>query len=428
VRIAGGDAAGTFHAGQVMRQLLPPEALRRVPTGGVEWSLPGVVIEDEPRHRWRGMLLDVSRHFFGRDVVLKLIDVLALHRLNVLQLHLSDDQGWRLEIDRYPRLTAVGAWRARSMIGPSEAPRGYDEAPHGGFFTKADIREIVAYAARRFITVVPEIDMPGHTQAAIAAYPELGNVADPLPVWSDWGVNPHVVNVQDATIEFFQNVLDEVMELFPGPFVHVGGDECPKDEWRSSPSAQRRMRELGLPDEDALQSWFVGRMDAHLSARGRRLVGWDEILEGGLAPGATVMSWREETGGIVAARAGHDVIMAPMSRTYFWAHQSTDPTAEPPGVPPALTLSAVYDYEPVPAALTPAEAERVLGVQCQMWTEHVVSHRQLEEMVFPRLCAFAERAWGSPREPFGAFLQRLRVHVDRLHALDVTVFPLERSS
>ena len=376
-------------------------------------------------------MLDVSRHFFGVDAVLKLIDILALQRMNVLHLHLTDDQGWRMEIKRYPRLTEIGAWRTGSMIGrtdgsPDETTR-YDMAPHGGFFTQDDLREIVAYAASRYITVVPEIDMPGHSQAAIAAYPWLGNTRQQLPVWTDWGINPHVLNVSDETIAFYKGVFEEVLDVFPGVFVHVGGDECPKDEWRASPAAQARMRELGLADEDQLQSWVIRQMDEFLTARGRRLVGWDEILEGGLAPRATVMSWRGEAGGIAAARAGHDVVMAPDPSTYLYHHQSDDPATEPPGVPPTVDLRTVYTYDPAPVELTSAQAQHVLGAQCQMWTEFVVSQRQMQQMVFPRLCAFSEAVWADRRGTFEEFESRLRVHVERLRVLDVAVFS-ERSA
>ena len=431
VRIRGGDEAGLFHGTQTLTQLLPPQIFRRTPVPGATWPVPGVEISDRPRFAWRGMMLDVSRHFFGVEAVLKLIDILALQRMNVLHLHLTDDQGWRMEIKRYPLLTEVGAWRASSMIGRADEsrdePTRYDMAPHGGFFTQEDLREIVAYATSRYITVVPEIDVPGHSQAAIAAYPWLGNTGEQLQVWTDWGINPHVLNVSDETLAFYQGVFEEVVSVFPGVFVHIGGDECPKDEWRTSPTAQTRMRELGLADEDQLQSWFVRQLGKFLTARGRRLVGWDEILEGGLAPGATVMSWRGEAGGIAAARAGHDVVMAPDPVTYLYHQQSDDPGTEPPGVPPQVDLRTVYTYDPVPVELTAAEARHVLGTQCQMWTEFVVSPRQMQQMVFPRLCAFSEVAWGNRGGSFEEFESRLRVHVERLRVLDVAVFSGRRA-
>lgn len=425
VRITGGDAAGLFHGTQTLRQLLPSQIFRRTTLSDVDWYVPGIEIADRPRFAWRGMLLDVSRHFFGLEMVLKLIDLLALHRMNVLHLHLTDDQGWRIEIKRYPRLTDIGSWRARSMIGSSQDSKRfgakYDETPHSGFFTQDDIREIVAYAAERFITVIPEIDVPGHSQAAIAAYPELGNARARLPVHTDWGVNTHVLNVSDETITFYKGVLEEVLTLFPSVFIHVGGDEVPKDEWKASPLAQERIRDLGLAGEDELQSWFITQLSDFLTDRGRRLVGWDEILEGGLPRGAMVMSWRGDSGGIAVARLGHDVVMTPDPVMYLYHHQS-DPAVEPPGVPPIVDLRSVYSYEPVPSEMTESDATHVLGAQCQMWTEFVVSPRQLQEMVFPRLCAFSEVVWAEQKDSFGEFERRLSSHTERLKALDVAVF------
>jgi hexosaminidase len=427
VQVVGGSPAGVFHGTQTLLQLLPPDILRRAVVHDVEWAVPGVEISDSPRFSWRGLLLDTSRHFFGKESVLKLVDVLALHRMNVLHLHLTDDQGWRIEIHRYPRLTAVGSWRRRSAIGRhselgEEDEMAYDESPHGGFYSQEDLREIVAYAAARFITVVPEIDLPGHSQAAIAAYPELGNTDEPLEVWTRWGINPHVLNVEDSTITFFKHVLDEVLEIFPSTFIHIGGDECPKDEWRASERAQAKMRALGLASEDELQSWVIRQMADYLSDRGRRLVGWDEIREGGLPAGATVMSWRGESGGILAAEAGHDVVLTPESHTYFYRHQSEDRSREPAGAPPVLDLATVYSYDPMPAGLSDEARRRVLGTQCQMWTEFVSTPRQMEQKLFPRLSAFAESAWCSDRDSFEAFASRLEGHVDRLRALGLDVF------
>ena len=424
VRLAGGDAAGAFWATQVLLQLCPPAVLRSTPIPGTVWSVPAVRITDRPRFPWRGMLIDVSRHFFGRDSVLKLIDALALHRMNVLHLHLTDDQGWRMEIMRYPRLTQVGSWRANSVIDnqyvrPEGAQPVHDLAPHSGYLSQDDLREIVAYAGQRFITVVPEIDIPGHSQAAIAAYPELGNTGEQLEVWNDWGVNPHVLNVDDSTMEFYENVLDEVLDVFPAEYIHIGGDEVPKDEWRASPSAQARIRDLGLADEDELQSWVISRFEKYLAARGRRLVGWDEILEGGLPSGATVMSWRGEEGGIAAAEAGHDVIMTPDEDTYLYHRQSEDRGSEPPAAEPIVTLEHVLSYDPMPAGLSATAQAHVLGAQCQMWTEFVSSERQMHEMVFPRFSAFAEAVWRTGPADFADFQGRLPAHLDRLHAMGI---------
>ncbi|MEY9488308.1 hexosaminidase [Streptomyces calvus] len=314
VLVEGGSAAGVLHGAQTLRQLLGPDAFRRAPLDRDRaWTVPHVTVEDGPRFRWRGLMLDVARHFMPKEGVLRYLDLMAAHKLNVLHLHLTDDQGWRIEIKRYPKLTGTGSWRARTKIGHRASPL-WDDRPHGGHYTQDDIREIVAYAAERHIGVVPEIDVPGHSQAAIAAYPELGNtdVVDTaaLTVWDTWGINPNVLAPTDRTLRFYEGVLEEVLELFPadaGPFssfVHIGGDECVKDQWRASETAQKQIQNLGLADEDALQAWFVAHFDSWLTARGRRLIGWDEILQGGLAPGAAVSSWRGYAGGVTAAPRG----------------------------------------------------------------------------------------------------------------------------
>jgi len=282
------------------------------------------------------------------------------------------------------------------------------------------VREIVAYANARGVHIVPEIEMPGHGQAAIAAYPELGNTGQQLSVRTRWGICENVFNVEESTIQFLQNVLAEVLDLFPSPFIHIGGDEAPKTQWKASPAAQTRMRELGLQNEDELQSYFVRRMDAFLNSRGRRLVGWDEILEGGLAPNATVMSWRGEDGGIVAARAGHDVVMAPNRHTYLDYYQSEDRTAEPLAIGGYIPLAKVYDYEPIPAALSAEEAQHVLGAQGQLWTEYMPTPKQVEYMAFPRLCALAEVLWTpAAAKEYAGFMARLPMHLQRLRILDV---------
>ncbi|MBB3732750.1 beta-N-acetylhexosaminidase [Nonomuraea dietziae] len=415
VRIVAGGPAGAFYGAQTLRQLLPSEAFRKAGIGGT-LALPAVHVEDEPRFGYRGCLLDVARHFMTKADVLRFIDLMAMHKLNVLHLHLTDDQGWRLEIRRYPRLTEVGAWRRESQTGWNGA---MDGRPHGGYYTQDDIREIVAYAARRHIMVVPEIDLPGHTQAAIAAYPELGNLDEPLEVRTTWGVGVNVLNVEDATITFFENVFEEVLDLFPSPFICVGGDECRKDQWRESPSAQARMSELGLRDEDALQSWFIHRFDEFLTARGRRLVGWDEILEGGLAPGAVVASWRGDLGAVAAARAGHDVITCPSTSVYLDYRQAPG-EEEPVPFGTVLGLEDVYAFEPLPKELRddPAGAH-VVGSQCAVWTELIDSNRRVDYMAFPRLSAFAETVWSTQERDLGDFRDRLAAHLPRLAAVGV---------
>lgn len=430
VEIRGGDAAGVFWGAQTLRQLLGPDAFRRAPVRpGAARVVPHQVVEDSPRFRWRGLLLDVARHFMPKDGVLRYLDLLAAHKLNVLHLHLTDDQGWRIEIERYPGLTETGSWRARTKSGHRASPL-WDERPHGGYYTQDDIREIVAYAAERHITVVPEIDVPGHSQAAIAAYPELGNTdvidTTALSVWDTWGVNPNVLAPTDNTLRFYEAVFEEVLALFPSRFIHIGGDECPKEQWRESAAAQARIRELGLADEDELQSWFVGHFAKWLSARGRRLIGWDEILEGGLADGAAVSSWRGYGGGIAAARAGHDVVMCPEQYVYL-DHRQDAGADEPVPIGFVRTLEDVYRFEPVPPQLTEEEARRVLGTQANVWTEVTEDAARVDYQAFPRLAAFAEVAWSALPAPgerdFAGFERRMAAHYRRLDALGVAYRP-----
>ncbi|WP_127360218.1 beta-N-acetylhexosaminidase [Actinacidiphila soli] len=425
IGITGGSAAGVFWGAQTLRQLLGPAAYRKAPVAGAAWAVAQTTIEDEPRFGWRGVMLDVARHFMPKDGVLRYLDLLAAHKLNVLHLHLTDDQGWRVEIKRYPRLTEVGAWRARTKVGLRESPL-WDERPHGGYYTQDDIREIVAYAADRHITVVPEIDIPGHSQAAIAAYPELGNTdvidTTTLPVLSSWGVNPNVLAPTDGTLRFYEDVLDELLELFPSPFFHIGGDECPKEQWKASATAQTRIKELDLADEDELQSSIIRHFDRWLAGRGRRLIGWDEILEGGLAPGAAVSSWRGYAGGIAAAQAGHDVVMCPETHVYLDWRQS-DRDDEPIPIAHVRTLEDVYRFEPVPDELTPDEAAHVIGAQANIWTETADSARAVDYLAFPRLVAFAEVAWSQLPAPadrdYDGFDARMAAHYARLDALGV---------
>lgn len=420
--------AGLFYAAQSLRQLLPPEIFRPVRVESVAWEMPCVEIEDVPRFGWRGAVLDVARHFMPKDFVLRFIDLLALHKLNVFHWHLTDDQGWRIEIKKYPRLTEVGAWRKETLAGrmQRDAEMIFDGVPHGGFYTQDDIREVVAYAQARHVTVVPEIEMPGHAQAAIAAYPELGNVAEPLDVRAYWGVNENVFNVEESTFVFLQDVLDEVLTLFPSEFIHVGGDEVPKKQWRESAAAQARMRELGLHDEEELQSYFIRRMDAYLTSKGRRLVGWDEILEGGVAANATVMSWRGVQGGVAAATSGHDVVMAPNTFTYFDYYQAEDRDQEPLAIGGFLPLERAYAFEPVCEGIDAEHAQHVLGGQGQLWTEYIPTPEHVEYMAFPRLCALAEAVWTpAAGRDYADFLTRLAVHLQRLEGLHVHYRPLD---
>ena len=430
VLIEGGGAAGVFWGAQTLRQLLGPDAYRRAPLDRDRaWTVPYLTVEDAPRFRWRGLMLDVARHFMPKEGVLRYLDLMAAHKLNVFHFHLTDDQGWRIEIERHPRLTEIGSWRARTKTGHRASPL-WEDKPHGGYYTRDDIREIVAYAAGRHITVVPEIDVPGHSQAAIAAYPELGNTdvidTTSLSVWDTWGINPNVLAPTDNTLRFYEGVFEEVLELFPSEFVHVGGDECPKGQWRSSETAQARIRELGLADEDALQSWFIGHFDTWLAERGRRLIGWDEILEGGLAEGAAVSSWRGCAGGIAAARAGHDVVMCPEQQVYLDHRQDPGPD-EPVPIGWVRTLEDVYRFEPVPPELTPEEARHVLGTQANLWTEVMEDPARVDYQAFPRLVAFAEVAWsalpGPAERDFAGFERRMAAHYRRLDALGVAYRP-----
>jgi len=384
-------------------------------------TLAAMTITDAPRFRWRGLMLDSARHFQSPQFILRTLDWMALHKLNVLDWHLTDDQGWRLEIRRYPRLTQVGAWR---VPAGSAALRDIDPATgrprlYGGYYTQATVRRIVAYAAARNITIVPEVDMPGHATAAIVAYPRLASSeAPPVAVPSDWGVYPNLFNVDESTFTFLERVLDEVMALFPGPFVHTGGDEAVKDQWRAFPRVQARMRELGVPNEAALQGYFTARMGKYLAAHGRRLIGWDEILEGGVPQDAAVMSWRGVQGAISAAASGHDVVLSPAPTLYLDNRQGSGPD-EPPGRGTVVSLEDVYRFDPLPGTLA-RDAARVLGVQANLWTEHVRTEANAEYMIWPRAAALAEVGW-SPPQAIGwmSFQQRLGAEFARYRSLGI---------
>jgi hexosaminidase len=422
------EAAGLFYAVQTIRQLLPPEIFREAPIAGQTWAMPAVAIEDAPRFGWRGGHLDTGRHFMPLGFVKKYIDLLALHKMNTFHWHLTEDQGWRIEIKKYPKLTTVGAWRKETIVGRPQRDRAqwtFDGERHGGFYTQDDVREAVAYAKARFITIVPEIEMPGHAVAAIAAYPQLGVTGEPMEVATRWGIFDDILNADPPTISFMQDVLSEVLALFPGPYVHIGGDEAAKAKWKASPKIQARIKELGVGDENGLQSWFIRQMDAFLTAHGRRLIGWDEILEGGLAENAAVMSWRGTQGGIAAARAGHDVVMTPTSHTYFDYYQSRDASNEPIAIGGFLPLETVYGFDPVPAEIEPQNVRHILGAQGQVWTEYMKDPRKVEYMAFPRMSALSEVVWTpAERKDFGDFRARLDTHLKRLKVLDVNFRPM----
>ncbi len=401
-----GSLAGLFYAGQTLLQRLNGSRLE------------AVKIVDSPRFTWRGSHLDVSRHFMPFAFLKKFVDLLAKHKMNILHLHLTDDQGWRLEIKKYPRLTEIGAWRKKTLVGHGlSEPKQFNNTPHGGFYTRTEMLELVAYAAERHIAIVPEIEMPGHATAALAAYPEFGNTGIAPEVCPYWGVIETVFSPEEKTFTFLEDVLGEVLEIFPSQYIHIGGDECPKKEWQESAVAQAIMQENHLEDEEALQSYFVGRINTFLQSKGRKMIGWDEILEGGLTKGATVMSWRGEAGGIIAAKAGHDVVMTPGTHVYFDHYQTKQPELEPLAIGGCTTLEKVYGYEPIPAELNALEAKHVLGSQSQLWSEYIPTPEDVERMAFPRLCALSEVLWSDPTtRDYKNFLERLEPH---LKALDV---------
>ncbi|NQZ68517.1 MAG: beta-N-acetylhexosaminidase [Lentisphaeria bacterium] len=424
IHLKAANATGLARGIQTLRQLFPADIMKDT-VQDCEWSVPCVEIEDRPRFRWRGQHLDVCRHFFSKEDVCKFIDLLALHRLNMFHIHLTEDQGWRIEIKKYPRLTEVGSIREKTLIGHDrDRPRKYDDTPYGGFYTQEDIKEIVAFASRRHITLVPEIDMPGHMVAAITAYPELGNFKMETRVRCHWGISQNVLNMEQSTVDFMKDVLTEVMDLFPGRFIHIGGDEAPKFEWSENEAAQKRMAALGLKSEDELQSWFIQQMDTHISSAGRRLIGWDEILEGGLADNAAVMSWQGEDGGLAAAAQGHDVVMAPCQIIYFDYYQAEPIEEEPPAIRGMSKVSDVYAYEPIPNNMGAEVQHHVLGSQGQLWTEYMADMKHVEYMGFPRISALAEVLWlDAENKNYDDFIERLGGFRQRLDALKVNAHP-----
>ncbi|MDB5691057.1 MAG: beta-N-acetylhexosaminidase [Alphaproteobacteria bacterium] len=402
--IAASDDAGLFYGGITLWQLA---------TAGGENRIPATAIEDAPRFAWRGLMLDSARHFQSPAFIRRLIDWMAASKLNRLHWHLVDDQGWRLQIRKYPRLTAIGAWRV-----PASAPGAPPLSREGGFYSQAEVRAIVAYAAARHVTIVPEIEMPGHALSAIRAYPRLGmGVPIPPGIESDWGIFPWLYNVDEPTIGFLDDVLDEVMALFPSTYIHVGGDEAVKDQWKADPAVQAKIRALGLKDENALQGWLVKRIEEHLAAHGRRLIGWDEILEGGVAPSAAVMSWRGISGAIAAAQGGHDTVLSPAPILYFDNIQSPGGEGQP-GRGSVVSLGDVYAFDPAPATLTVDQQRHILGLQGNLWTEHVRGDARAAFMAFPRALAVAELGW-SPATPrdFLDFADRVADQLDRLAKL-----------
>jgi hexosaminidase len=383
---------GVFYGLQSLKQLVFPLFKQ-------EKKFTCGTILDEPRFGWRGMHLDVSRHFFTVKEVEAYLDILALHKMNVFHWHLTDDQGWRLEIKAYPKLTEIGAWRPTTMNGHyRDKPRTFDGKRHGGFYTQEEVRQVVQYAAERMITVVPEIEMPGHCQEMIAAYPELASKDTNTEVMTVWGGTDHILNPYPSTFRFLEKVLDETMALFPSAFIHIGGDEALKKHWKKNPGIQKFMDSLKLKNENELQSWFIRQIDRYLVSKGRKLLGWDEILEGGLAENAAVMSWQGEKGGIAAARMKHFVVMSPGSHCYFDHYQHEPKSEEPLAIGGMTTLEKVYSYDPQPPVLSPSEKTYIMGAQGNVWTEYIPNFRQVQYMILPRMAALSEVVW-SPKEP-----------------------------
>jgi hexosaminidase len=384
---------GIFYGMQTLRQLLPYQ-IERSYLSNVDWTIPCVEIEDLPRFVYRGLMLDVSRHFQPKEFVMKFIDMLAYHKMNTFHWHLTEDQGWRIEIKQYPQLTEVGAYRNRTLEGRYTSPdkRKWNNMRYGGFYTQEDIKEVLAYAQKRFITVIPEIELPGHATAALASYPKLSCTGGPFEVEGLWGVFNDIYCPKEETFQFLENVLTEVAALFPSPYIHIGGDEAPKLRWKNCALCQALIKKEGLKDEHELQSYFIKRIEKFVESKGKRIIGWDEILEGGLAPNATVMSWRGEAGGIEAAKQDHDVIMSPNSHAYL-DHFQADPKTQPLAIGGFLPLWKVYSYNPTPAVLTPDEAKHILGFQGNIWTEYISTASHVEYMAFPRGAAIAETGW-----------------------------------
>ena len=418
VRIEYSDPAGAFYGLQTLLQLLPREIYARSRQRGISWRIPHVRIEDAPRFAYRGMHLDVCSHFFGPSYVKRYIDLMAMHKLNRFHWHLTEDQGWRLEIKRYPLLTEKGSVRRETVIGSCFSDF-YDGTPYGGYYTQEEVREIVRYAAERYITVIPEIEMPGHALAAISCYPELScGLEEHYEPATKWGVFRQVYCPREETFRFLENVLDEVFDLFPSQVIHIGGDECPKQSWKQCPHCQSLIRRLGLKDEYELQSYFIRRMERFVHSRGREIIGWDEILQGGLAPRAKVMSWLGEQGGIEAARQHHEVVMAPHTRYYLDYYQA-DPETEAICMGHLVPLRTMYDYEPVPEVLTGEERRCIIGIEGCVWTEYMADSSRVEYMAWPRMTAIAETGWSPAAKDWPDFTRRLEYHFGRLDALHV---------
>lgn len=418
IRITASTPAGVFYALQSVRQLLPPQVESAEVAEGVAWRIPCVVVKDAPRFAYRGAMFDVCRNFFDKEFILQYIDILALHKINRFHWHLTDDQGWRIEIDRYPKLTSVGAFRDRTMLTQTVVkPRVWDNTPVGGFFTRNDVREVVEFARKRNIEVIPEIEMPGHALAALSAYPQYSCTGGPFEVDGKWGVFNDIFCPKEETFAFLQNILDEVVELFPSRYVHIGGDEAPKVRWKRCHHCQELMEREGLENETELQAWFTNRMETYLRQKGKTVIGWDEILDGDINRSAVVMSWRGYEGGMKAAKRGHDVIMCPNKYLYFDYYQF-DNDRGPLEKRHRIPLEKVYCFNPVPEGLDAAEQSHIMGVQANMWTEYVRTPEYAQYLLFPRLTAYSEMAWGTNGD-YGAFLERLKDFEKRYEVIGI---------
>ena len=412
------DGAGAFYAMQTLLQLLPKDIFSDSPVKGVKWTVPGVDIEDSPRFSYRGMHLDCCLHFFDIPFLQRYIDLMAMHKVNRFHWHLTEDQGWRLEIKKYPLLTEKGQWRKETVIG-SLSSGIYDGTPHGGFYTQDEVRDLIKYAAERYVTIIPEIEIPGHSLAAISCYPELScGLEDHYETATRWGIFRQVYCPKEETFKFLEDVFDEVIDLFPSELIHIGGDECPKTSWKQCPHCQALIKKLGLKDEFELQSWFIQRMEKYINSKGRQIIGWDEILQGGLAPNAKVMSWLGEEGGIKAAQQHHEVVMAPYPK-YYLDYWQADPDSEPLAMGGPTLLRTMYEYNPVPEVLTPEEQRYIIGVEGCVWTEYMPTPARVEYMAWPRMCAIAESGWSKAPKDWDGFTRRLETHLGRLDELNV---------
>jgi hexosaminidase len=418
IEVQAKTGKGAFYALQTLMQLMPAQ-IHGKDLLATALTIPNCTIADEPRFSYRGLMLDVGRHYYPVDHIKRFIDLMAMYKMNIFHWHLTEDQGWRIEIKKYPLLTKISSIRKESTVG-RYSDKKFDGKPYGGFYTQEEVKDIVAYAGKKFITVIPEIEMPGHSQAVLAAYPQLGANADRIyQVGTKWGVSEDVLFPREETFTFLENVLTEVMALFPGPYIHIGGDECPKAQWKESKFCQDLIKKEGLKDEHELQSYFIRRIDKFITSKGRKLLGWDEILEGGLSPNATVMSWRGTAGGVEAAKQGHDVVMSPNSFLYFDYYQD-NPKTEPIAIGGNLTLAKTYSFEPYLPELTAAEAKHVIGIQGNVWTEYIKDLPYAEYMTYPRALALAEIAW-SPMasKNYADFKKRVTGHLPVLDVLKV---------